>query len=207
MPKSELTADVGRYYSEKLRTFGPTPQGVDWNGAESQSVRFAQIARILDGQPDASVTDVGCGYGGFLRYLRQSGYQGRFHGIDLSAGMIVAAREHCRGIENATFTEGAAPTAAMDVVTASGIFNVKLDHDDAEWRTYILNTLDTFNRFARVGFAFNCLTSYSDKEKMRPHLYYADPLFIFDHCKRMYSRHVALIHDYGLYEFTILVRK
>lgn len=57
------------------------------------------------------------------------------------------------------------------------------------------------------GFSFNCLTSYSDKEKMRPDLYYADPSKIFDLCKRRYSRNVAVLHDYGLYEFTVIVRK
>ena len=57
------------------------------------------------------------------------------------------------------------------------------------------------------GFAFNCLTSYSDADKMRDDLYYADPCKLFDRCKRRYSRRVALLHDYGLWEFTILVRK
>jgi hypothetical protein len=41
---------------------------------------------------------------------------------------------------------------------------------------------------------------------MRDHLYYADPGEFFEICKRVYSRNVALLHDYGLYEFTILVR-
>jgi hypothetical protein len=57
------------------------------------------------------------------------------------------------------------------------------------------------------GFAFNCLTSYSDAERKRDYLYYADPCALFDLCKRRYSRNVALLHDYGLYEFTLLVRK
>ena len=56
------------------------------------------------------------------------------------------------------------------------------------------------------GFAFNMLTSYSDADKMRDDLYYGDPCELFDHCKRSYSRNVALLHDYGLYEFTMLVR-
>jgi len=51
------------------------------------------------------------------------------------------------------------------------------------------------------------LTKYSDREYMKEYLYYADPLFIFDYCKRNFSKKVALIHDYELYEFTILVRK
>jgi hypothetical protein len=37
-------------------------------------------------------------------------------------------------------------------------------------------------------------------------LYYGDPLFFFDHCKRTFSRTVTLLHDYPLYEWTIHVR-
>ncbi|MGH6609130.1 MAG: class I SAM-dependent methyltransferase, partial [Burkholderiaceae bacterium] len=57
------------------------------------------------------------------------------------------------------------------------------------------------------GFAFNSLTVYSDPDKKRADLYYADPCALFDRCKRLYSRNVALLHDYDLYDFTILVRK
>ena len=60
--------------------------------------------------------------------------------------------------------------------------------------------------WSRRGFAFNLLTSYSDVDRRRPDLYYADPLAYFDHCKRTFSRNVALLHDYGEWEFTILVR-
>lgn len=78
---------------------------------------------------------------------------------------------------------------------------------DAEWFNYLQETLDSLDRFSRRGFSFNCLTSYSDEDRKRDYLYYADPCQLFDLCKRRYSRQVALLHDYGLYEFTILVRK
>jgi hypothetical protein len=42
---------------------------------------------------------------------------------------------------------------------------------------------------------------------MREDLYYADPARLFDHCKTRFARNVTLLHDYGLYEFTMLVRK
>ena len=32
-------------------------------------------------------------------------------------------------------------------------------------------------------------------------LYYADALALFEHCRIRFSRHVALLHDYPLYEF------
>ena len=63
------------------------------------------------------------------------------------------------------------------------------------------------DRASQKGFAFNMLTIYSDKEYMKDNLYYSDPLFFFDFCKRNFSKNVALLHDYYEYDFTILVRK
>jgi hypothetical protein len=88
---------------------------------------------------------------------------------------------------------------------ASGIFNVKLDTPEPEWREYVLETLGEFKELSRKAFAFNALTNYSDPEFMRPDLYYANPLELFDYCRKNLSRKVALLHDYPLYEFTIVV--
>jgi putative ABC transport system permease protein len=77
----------------------------------------------------------------------------------------------------------------------------------ADWRAYVNETIDRLAELSLRGFAFNCLTSYADADRMRPDLFYADPCELFDRCKRRYARNVALMHDYDLYEFTILVRK
>jgi hypothetical protein len=84
---------------------------------------------------------------------------------------------------------------------------VKLDTPNEEWSEYVVHTLGVLDRLGRLGFAFNMLTSYSDADRMRSDLYYGDPCRFFDYCKRNFSKQVALLHDYGLYEFTILVRK
>jgi hypothetical protein len=94
-----------------------------------------------------------------------------------------------------------------DYGVASGIFNVRLQTDDASWAAYIESALKELDQTSTLGFAFNCLTSYSDADRMRADLYYADPCRMFDLCKRRFSKRVALLHDYGLYEFTIVVRK
>jgi hypothetical protein len=94
-----------------------------------------------------------------------------------------------------------------DYVVASGVFNLRFEVDNTAWREYVVRTIREFASLAQLGFAFNMLTSYSDADKMRADLYYGDPCFFFDHCKREYSRNVALLHDYELYEFTVLVRR
>jgi hypothetical protein len=129
-----------------------------------------------------------------------------FLGLDLADNMVTAARERFSGEGRARFLRGHEPDIITDFAVASGIFNVCLDTDHEEWLSYILETLNIMARHSRRGFAFNCLTSYSDEDRKADHLYYADPCFLFDYCKRKFSRNVALLHDYDLYEFTLLVR-
>lgn len=202
-----LLSDIAAYYSEKLAQHGETPLGVDWNGEESQFIRFKQIARILQENKHFIVHDLGCGYGAFYDYLVEQYDSFVYHGIDLSSDMIQAARKRYINADNAHFVRSNQLEEIADYTVASGIFNVRTTQSDLEWQYYLEYTLDLMNRFSRYGFAFNCLTSYSDPDKKSSALYYADPCLLFDLCKQRYSKNVALLHDYGLYEFTILVRK
>lgn len=202
-----LLEDVGRYYSRKLEEHGATPRGVDWNGAESQALRFEQLMRIADGTGGFSLVDLGCGYGALYDYVAARFPSVTYMGTDISTAMIETARHRLGSNPSCRFQVGARPEQPADYAVASGLFNVRLHHDEVEWHTYMLETLQTLDASSRRGFAFNCLTRYSDIDKMRSDLYYADPLALFDHCKRTFSSHVALLHDYGLYEFTMLVRK
>ena len=206
-PATELLAEVAAYYSGKLAEHGPTPRGVDWNGAESQRLRFEQLCRIVTAGGHFSINDIGCGYGALLDHLAGIYPSFSYTGLDVSADMVQAATTRHQARTNVRFVHTATPDGIADYGVASGILNVRLNRSDDEWRAYVQEVLDTLDRSSALGFAFNCLTAYSDPDKKRDYLYYADPCALFDLCKRRYSRHVALLHDYGLYEFTILVRK
>lgn len=203
----DLLSPVASYYTKKINEFGPQPRGVDWNGVDGQVLRFSQLSSVLDADATFSIADVGCGYGALLDFLVERYPSFEYTGIDISDAMIEAASQLHAGKPRASFVAGTEPPEPTDFAVASGIFNVKLGGDDAVWRNYIYATLEKMHHFTKRGFAFNCLTSYSDAERMRPDLYYADPCEFFDLCKRRFSKNVALLHDYGLYEFTIIVRK
>lgn len=206
--QTELLDEVASYYSDKLAEYGDTPRGVDWNGEESQFVRFEQLCKIVASDASGfSLNDLGCGYGALFDFLSTRYPSCSYLGVDVSAQMTQAAVARHPPPGRARFITAAAPDAIGDYGVASGIFNVRLQRTDAEWFDYLQSTLDVLDRSSRMGFAFNCLTAYSDEDKKRDYLYYADPCRIFDLCKRRYSRQVALLHDYGLYEFSILVRK
>ena len=205
--RSSLLREVAEYYSQKLAQHGETAQGVDWNGEKSQVLRFEQLEKILDSPHDFSVNDLGCGYGAFYEFLYERHEKFNYCGIDVADSMVKAAQRRYPDRQQSQFMVASEPPEPADYSVASGIFNVRLDRSEQEWSIYLNSTLDILDRASRLGFAFNCLTSYSDTEKKRDYLYYSDPCVIFDLCKRRYSRNVALLHDYGLYEFTILVRK
>ena len=87
----------------------------------------------------------------------------------------------------------------------SGIFNVKFDEQRDNWEYYVKQTLKNMFEQSKKGMAFNLLTKYVDFEAAD--LFYADPTQYFDYCKKELSSYVNLIHDYNLYEWTIVIKK
>jgi SAM-dependent methyltransferase len=204
-PHPSILSGVAAYYSSKLALHGTTAQGVDWNGQASHDLRHRQFLRLLGGGLDASVLDLGCGYGDFLRFLRAEGYQGPFIGYDVAPDMITeAARLH--GEAGCQWRVGAEPAETADFAIASGIFNVKGDVPIEVWVRYVHDTIDILAHTGRQGFAFNILSLSSDSERRAANLYYADASEVLSYCLRRYGRAVALLQDYGLYEFTVIVR-
>jgi SAM-dependent methyltransferase len=204
-PAGDIVASVARYYSEKLDTHGPSAQGVDWNGEASQQLRFTQLLRLVDAEDQPAILDYGCGYGALARRLIADGRNFLYIGFDISTPMIVAARSlvndpRCR------FTSREDDIEKADFTLASGVFNVRLHTTEREWHDHVMATVDKIAGHSLRGFAFNMLTRYADPPLMRDRLYYADPARYFALCKERYSRNVALLHDYDLYEFTLLVR-
>jgi len=209
MTIDETQKKLNEYFTEKLETFGPTAQGVDYNGEQARQIRFAELVKIINPSKPFSIIDYGCGYGAMFEYLHEKGWEFDYYGVDLIEKMILAGRQKYMDFSNARFTTDEKELPVTDYLVAAGIFNIKLESPYDEWQDFICETLPRMNALCSKGFSFNMLTKYSDADRMaeRPDLFYADPLFFFDFCKRNFSRNVALLHDYGLYDFTILVRK
>ncbi len=202
-----IHAAVAAYYETALATHGPTAHGVDWKDDHSHRLRHMQFLRLMAADPDASVLDLGCGYGDFLPVLRAAGHRGTYVGVDLAPGMIAAARAlHGEGPDRAWHV-GAEPPGPCDYAVASGILNVRRGAEAATWDAYVDGIIAILARSGRRGFGFNILSLSSDPKKRRPDLHYASPSGMLERCLNRFGRHVALLQDYGLWEFTVLVRQ
>lgn len=203
----ETRKKISGYFAEKLEAFGANAKGVDYNSTEAQEARFLQLTKVIDSSRKYSLLDFGSGYGGMYDYLLKLGHRLHYVGYDIAEPMAQKGRELHPNDPDCQFTGNIREIPVLDYAVASGTFNMKLDIDRQVWEKLVIESIDQMNEHASLGIAFNMLTIYSDADKMRPDLYYADPCFFFDYCKRNFSRNVALLHDYNLYDFTILVRK
>jgi hypothetical protein len=200
---------IRSYFAGKLEQHGATPRGVDWNSNGAQDTRFLQLSKIID-HPERpfSILDYGSGFGSFYDFLLTRNIKPQSYvGFDIVEGMVTKGRELHPGDAGVEFSSTDDGLPVCDYVVASGIFNIKLETDYETWTEYTIKTITRMNDLADRGFSFNLLTKYSDADHMRPDLYYADPGYIFDVCKRKFSRNVSILHDYDLYDFTVIVRK
>lgn len=201
--------NLKEFYNKNLDSHGPGAQGVGWKNDEAQLIRFEQLSTLLP-KNNFSINDLGCGVGDLAFYFDNKGFTNySYIGYDVMEKMLNLAKEKHILQANRKFIliKDAGEIENADFTLASGIFNLRYSNTNEQWLSYIIHTLQQMNEKSTKGFAFNALTKYSDKDKMQDYLYYSDPMYLFDYCKRHFSRNVALLHDYNLYDFTILVRK
>src|SRR5215218_8284135 len=203
----ELRDSVRTYYSAKLERHGPTPLGVDWPNAISQHLRFVQLLKLCDFDRAFSLNDFGCGYGALLEFLamRHGGAAIDYRGIDLSPEMVAAARQRWADRQNTSFAVGSQCGHPAGYTLASGIFNVRLGHPVAAWESYVEQILTDLHESSRIGCAVNFMRPH-DTLPMEDGLYRTEPPRWIGFCESL-GGSVELIGDYGLREFTLLIRR
>lgn len=193
-------------YSENIKKNGIKPESVGWTKEGSQQLRFEKLLQVIQNKNEKfTLNELGCGYGELYKYCIENDYNlEKYIGYDISEEMLTAAKEYIKG-SNISLLNNPQLNTVVDYSTTSGIFNVKFEEKESNWIQYIYDTLENMNHYSKKGFSFNLLTSYVDYHA--ENLFYADPLIFFDYCKKNFSKKVNLIHDYDLYEWTIIVKK
>ena len=198
---------IERLYSDNLEKFGIDSKSVGWNSPESQILRFQKLLSIVE-EPDVNsftLNELGCGYGELFKFCESNNYKlEKFNGYDISKKMLETAEKYLN-TNTAAFYQNSEIITRADYTITSGIFNVKFEEQKNNWEDFIKQTLKNMFDFSEKGISFNLLTKYVDFEA--ENLYYADPGYYFDFCKKELSKYVNLIHDYKLHEWTILVKK
>ena len=210
MKYKDTLTKIEKLYSDNLKKHGTVSSAVGWPKPDEQDLRFEKLTSIVDISPGEPITvnDYGCGYGAHLTYLvEKCGLNiSAYNGYDISSEMLEEAERQLNWFDgdlNLICQSDIETTA--DFTFVSGTFNVRFEATDEKWQEFIEGKLAEIAKYSSRGFSFNLLSTYVDWKA--DDLFYGDPLYWFDYCKRKFSKEVALLHDYPLYEWTLLVRK
>ena len=123
------------FYTQHVKDFGNTSQGVGWKDDNAQLIRFAQLIKVIQGIEAFSINDLGCGAGRFYNYLISENYlPTAYYGYDILDDMIHLANDSILPDPIVTLhkIQSASDMNIADYSVASGIFNVKYEAEEAE---------------------------------------------------------------------------
>lgn len=200
-----ISEDLGRHYAQKFALHGPTSAGVDWGPDESKLfLRYEKMLNVITPTAPAKpvLLDVGCGYGGLLRYAADRGIAVDYTGIDVAGNMIEWAAE---SMPDGRFIAGDVMThdfgTDFDYVVCNGILTQKLDAPGLEMDRFASRLIRRLFSLARCGAAFNVMTTKVNH--FANNLYYRNPAELLAWCMSEITPHIRLDHSYPLYEFTV----
>lgn len=205
MNKTELI----RAYQDRLNQHGPSAEAVQYSDTQSQYARFSVLAEI---DPHIkSVLDVGCGLADFWRYLRSTGSDARYCGVEIVPEFVEIAGQAMAADTDADIrlldAEASDLPKGFQYAVLSGVFNNRMDDN---WG-FMTATLKRMWAAAEDGIAFNAMSTHVDFRDDA--LWYVDPAEVLAFCKRELGGHPVLRHDYVTkpggfpFEFAIYVRR
>ena len=91
-----------------------------------------------------SICDIGCGYGGFLKFLQteHNNIDFEYTGYDLADNLIEFCDRKMRS-KNARFMQGSRPVELMDFSIMCGTYNYAPQTTVTDWRSYFRSELES----------------------------------------------------------------
>lgn len=189
------------HFSKLIEEHGDNVRAVDWGSEEGQKQRF-DVLRDIGVTSDDSVLDIGCGRGDMYAYLQSLQYTGKYHGVDITPGMVEMATkrfpegnfEH-RDVLSSPFDEN-----EFDYVLASGIFYLKITDNQG----FFKDMVECLYKICAKGLAFNCLSTQTSNKETNE--FYFDSAEVLNICLKL-SPFATLRHDYKSNDFTVYLYK
>lgn len=177
---------------------GDRPEAVRWS-EKGQRSHYSWLLDIGD-LHDRQILDYGCGIGDLYGFLRKEGIRVKYTGTDINPRLIETARKKYPDADFKVLDIAEDEVGeTFDYVLLCGVFNLKVPGLEDEVRLVLPKLFQT----ARIGLAFNALSSYNPRKDFDLQYFSPDDLLRF--AVRELSPHVALRHDRMAYDFTLFV--
>ena len=143
------------FYNNLIAKYGVNdPRSLSWRGEISEAKRFFVLCEVGNLQ-NASVLDVGCGFGDLYQFLSKHGSNFSSKGIDVNPKMIEAAHLKCPNVDFEIADIGEYIGPKTDYVLASGVLSFKIPDYKKIYFDYIKKMFEISN----IATAFNMLNA------------------------------------------------
>ncbi|GFK94847.1 hypothetical protein NNJEOMEG_02695 [Fundidesulfovibrio magnetotacticus] len=179
---------------------GPRHSRVQWDDANRQYLRFAEIYRSIPSH-QCSILDIGCGNGEFLLFLNYMGFTGSYTGVDIHEPLLQEARATYPGYEFLHRDMLTQHIEQHDIVIMSGVFNLNIGQDMDFVKSFISKMYD----LCKFKTIFNAISTHVNLQEET--MYYIDPAEIMNFAIQTLSPKVELRHGYLPFNFTVAIEK
>lgn len=188
------------FFENLLGRYGYSVKSLAYGSEESQRKKFEVLTQIGD-LSNATILDVGCGFGDLYDFLKNKGLKVDYWGCDISPKMIELAKEKRPFLrfEVADILTWA-DRERFDYVLSTGFNCVKTGNNESLLRKMI----EKMYGLCRIGVAVGMVSTYQTNQNEQT--YYASPEDVFSYCMSLCKR-VVLRHDYMPHDFTIYLYK
>ena len=199
------------HYDKLFDKYGNSVKSSQQSSRATQIKRMKILTKDIIFKRDDKVFDFGCGTGYLFNFLKKKKkFNGIYHGCDISEKIISYNLTKFKSSRVLFLNQNILKkklNMKYDYIFINGTFN-NYTGNNMQWMKKVLSKLILNTKKKLI---FNNLSRYVDYKDNK--LFYADPLEIFDFCKRKLSKNVSINHGYCIkkgvipYEFTTTVSK
>jgi SAM-dependent methyltransferase len=162
---------------------------------------------MIEAQENFTILDLGCGPGLALAYLekRYGSLSDRYCGVDVSKLLVDEARKlwPLHNFVVRDIVSDPLPERSFDFTAINGVLTAKYSLPQDQMEIFVANLLQAAWPSTKVALSFNVMSPYVDWT--RDDLFHWPVEKAAAFCVSKLSRHLNIIADYGLYEYTVQV--
>ena len=201
-----FNSQIIKTYNRNLNLNGFTPLGLFWNSKKSQYDRFDTLLFLImkfKFKRQLRISDIGCGYGSFLVYLREKKIKIYYSGYDINKNLI----NYCvKNYPKNLFKVSYYPTELTDITVASGTYNYTATDNVKIWEDYIIFNLKKCIAKSKLGLIFNL--QFTKKESfIKNNIYYTNIDFMFNKLKKDFLKVTKFYSTKNLNDIYFIILK
>jgi SAM-dependent methyltransferase len=189
-------------YLERVQRFGHGSAAIG-EPPDRQSFYYHFMLSVDGFNREDSILDVGCGYGDLQRFLEQSGWAGRYCGVDINSELLAEGKRRypdadlrLHDIQESNVGEMFDWCFSCHVLTS--------DTEQVYYLDYLKEMLESMWAHCRKGVVFNLLSPLADfTNPIHNRPQFSDVLAIITRLTNRFT----LRHDYMPFEFTLQLYK